>query len=249
MSDLTALFEGTDLSEEFKTQAEVIFTTAVDEKVATAKTELETKLQEEFDTKVEARLQELETANESYIKDELVPHVDRYLTAAADEWIKENAVTVESSLKVDLAESFLTGLSGLAAQHNLQLPEGQDKLVELQGKIDELSEKAKELLDANIDLQTENTNFKKSGILATVTANLSEAQKEKFAAPASKVEFKSEEQYTTALKSLAESYFPVQANTETPKITEGKETKDPVKQLTPEELYIKTLSEKARATR
>lgn len=214
MSHLVALFEGTDLSEDFKTKAEAIFQTAITEGVETAKVELEKTLKEDFDAKLETRIGELEEASNAYIVEELVPTVDKYLTAAVNEWAKESEVAIQSNAKVELAESFLTGLVGLAESHKLTLPEGEDQTVVLQKKIDELTEKAQTLIDSNIELQKENVEFKKDQVLLSVTSSLSESQKEKFASVSANVEFKNADQYSGALKSLVESYFPAGQETQ-----------------------------------
>lgn len=241
MSKLQSLFEGQDLSEEFKEKAEIIFASVIEEQVNEAKVTITTQLQEEFDAKVLTKIEELDEASKLYMEQEVMPSVDKYLTAAAQEWMTENTVAIEAAGKVALAESFLTGLVGLAADHRMTLPEGEDKTVALQKQIDELSEKSKSLLDSNIELQKENIEHKKGLVITSVTSDLSEAQKEKLQAPFALVEFKTEDQYTAALKSLAESYFPVG-------------TKEPVKEpvlneplinenLSREELYYRSLRE------
>lgn len=244
MSHLESLFEGTELSEEFKEKATAIFATAIDEKVAETKTQIETQLKEEYEAKVETKLQELEEASKAYISEEVMPSVDKYLTAAVQEWVNENAVAIESNAKVSLAESFLTGLVGLAAEHRLSLPEGQDQVEVLQKKVDELSEKAKELIDTNIDLQTEITSFKKAQVVESVTKQLSEAQKDKFGGVVQNVEYKNDEQYTNALKSLVESYFPVEGeNGNKEFIQEQQEIPSQKETLSPEDAYVRRLTE------
>lgn len=241
MSKLQTLFEGQDLSEEFKEKAEVIFAAVIEEQVNEAKVAFTAQLQEEFDAKILTRIEELDEASKLYIEEEVMPSVDKYLTAAAQEWITENAVAVQASGKVALAESFLNGLVVLAADHRLTLPEGVDPTLALQKQVDELSEKANSLLDSNIELQKENIEHKKGLVITSVTSDLSEAQKEKLQAPFALVEFKTEDQYAAALKSLAESYFPVGAK---------EPVQEPVKKeplinenLTPEDLYYRSLSE------
>lgn len=242
MSKLQSLFEGQDLSEEFKEKAEIIFASVIEEQINEAKVAITTTLQEEFDAKVLTKIEELDEASKLYMEQEVMPSVDKYLTAATQEWMTENTVAIEAAGKVALAESFLTGLVGLAADHRMTLPEGEDKTVALQKQIDELSEKSKELLNSNIELQKENIEHKKGLVITSVTSALSEAQKEKLQAPFALVEFKTEDQYTAALKSLTESYFPV-----TPK---QEPVQEPLKQeplinenLSREELYYRSLSE------
>lgn len=205
---LEALFEGQELSEDFKTKAAAIFEAAIDEKVQETKTVVETQLKEEYEAKVETKLQELEESTQSYIQEELLPHIDKYLTEAVKEWQETNQVAITAEAKVGLAESFLTGLAGLAAEHQVKLPEGKDAMADLQAKVDSLEERARELMDKNIELQAENVEHKKQAIVGAETAALSESQKDKLSEVVGKVEFKDADQYAKAVKGLVESYFP-----------------------------------------
>lgn len=227
MSDhIKALFEGQELSEEFKGKAATIFSAALDEQAAQIRESVTLELQEAFDTRTAAKIEELEKLAESYIEDQVKPQVEKYLTAAITEWTQENQPALVSASKVELAESFLTGLVGLAESHNLNMPQGTvDKVGELEVQITGLRESLNTLTDKNIDLQTENSKFKGSQIVAKITESLSETQKETFAPVVGKVEYKTDEQFTAAVKSLYESYFPV---TQQPVIAEKKDEKVPL---------------------
>jgi regulator of replication initiation timing len=207
---IKALFAGQDLSEEFKEKAAVIFAAALDEQAKQVTDTVTASLQEEFDTRIAARITELEGLAESYIKDQVQPQVDKYLTAAVTEWAQENKVAMVAGAKVELAESFLTGLVGLAESHNLNMPQGTvDQVGELETQLGSLKESLNALTDKNIDLMNENSKFKSTVIVSKITESLSETQKESFASVVEKVEYKSDEQFTAAVKSLYESYFPV----------------------------------------
>lgn len=244
MSHLIALFEGTDLSEEFKVKAEAILQTAIEEGVTAQVEEAKLALEEGYKEQTEKRLAELDEAAGAYIEEAVMPTIDKYLTAAVAEWLKENEVPLAAKAKVELAESFLTGLAGLAAEHKLSLPEGEDKTVALQAQIDELSEKTKELLEKNIELQNENVNHQKAQVFAVATAALSESQREKLEGVAAKVEFKDAAQYGEALKSLAESYFPTAETVETPVEKEKVEVKAPIVESA-EDAYVLRLRAQA----
>lgn len=221
MSDhIKALFEGQELSEEFKGKAATIFSAALDEQAKQIRESVTLELQEAFDARVAARIEELEKLAESYLTDQVKPQVDKYLAAAVTEWAQENQLALVSSAKVELAESFLTGLVGLAESHNLNMPQGTiDQIGALETQLTGLKESLNTLTDKNIVLQTENSAFKGSQIVAKITETLSETQKETFASVVGKVEYKTDEQFTAAVKSLYESYFPV---SQTPLINEQK---------------------------
>lgn len=235
---IKALFAGQDLSEEFKEKATAIFAAALDEQTKQITQSVTASLQEEFDTRIAARISELEGLAESYIKDQVQPQVDKYLAAAVTEWAQENKVAIVAGAKVDLAESFLTGLVGLAESHNLQMPQGTiDKVGELETQLGALKENLNTLTDKNIDLMNENSKFKSAVIVGKITESLSETQKESFASVVEKVEYKSDEQFTAAVKSLYESYFPVG---QAPQITEpqNQEPQKPVVEATSYESHL-----------
>ena len=89
------MFEGTDLSEEFKNKVSVVFEAAVNE-AATAKAD---KLAEAYQEKVDAELQESieKTVNG------LVENLDSYLDYVVDEWMSTNEVAIEAGIKVEMA--------------------------------------------------------------------------------------------------------------------------------------------------
>ena len=94
--DLNALIQGEELSEEFREKAATIFEAAINSKVKG--------IQEELTASYEEKLVE-EVAS---IKEELKDRVDSYLEYVADEWIAENQLAVESGLKEEMTESFIS---------------------------------------------------------------------------------------------------------------------------------------------
>jgi hypothetical protein len=115
--DLEAMFNGVDLSEEFKEKASVVFEAAVNSRVDAAVTDLE----EQFD-------QALEEAVKDAVED-LVENVDGYLNYIAEKWLEENILQVESAVRTDLTNSFMAGLKELFTEHYVDLPEEQVDVV------------------------------------------------------------------------------------------------------------------------
>ena len=98
-ADVKALFEGEELSEEFQNKARTIFEAAINSKLAEVKESVKSPEYEE-------QLVE-EVAS---IKSELEERVDAYLEYVADEWMTDNQIAVESGLKTEMTDSFLTGM-------------------------------------------------------------------------------------------------------------------------------------------
>lgn len=211
MSDhIKALFEGQELSEEFKSKATVIVESLIEEKTKELKESLEVQLQESYDAKLAERTSELEELAQKYIAEEVLPQIDKYLTLAVNEWEVENRVALEESAKVSLADSFLTGLVGLAESHKLTIKEGEfEKAKTLEAELAQLKESIVEIKVRNSELVAENQKYVRDAVLGELTESLSASQRDKLVPVVEKVEFKNVEQFSEAVKSLVQSYFPI----------------------------------------
>ncbi len=200
--DVQALVEGEELSEEFKEKAKTILEAAIKGKVV--------QIKEVLDAEYEAKL--LEEVTE--IKSALNERVDSYLEYVADEWFTENQLAVESGLKEELTESFMTGLKGLFEEHYVTIPEEKyDVLESMVEKLDEMETKLNEQIEKNVSLNSRLGESVANGILESVSEGLADTQKEKLASLSESVEFASEESYREKLETLKESYFPTKSAT------------------------------------
>lgn len=194
--DVKALVEGEELSEEFKEKAKTILEAAVKGKVA--------EIKETLDADYEKKL--LEEVEE--IKGALNERVDSYLEYVADEWFTENQLAVETGLKEELTESFMTGLKGLFEEHYVSLPEEKyDVLESMVEKLDEMETKLNEQIEKNVSLNSRLAGAVAEGIVDQVSEGLADTQKEKLATLAESVEFESENNYREKLETLKQSYF------------------------------------------
>lgn len=205
------LFEGTEVSQEFKDSVTAIIESEVETRATQIAEELETKYEAasvEHKQYVEEQLKE---AADQYIQTEVVPMVEKYLDYSVNEFVKENTIAIESGIKVELAESFLSGLSGLAEQYNVQVPAGQDDVIaEMQAKLDKAEQRLDSLINEKNQLQEQLNKEVMSKIVDGKTVDLTESQREKFFGVVAKVDFINEEQYTKAVDELYEAYFPVE---------------------------------------
>ena len=194
--DVNALVAGEELSEEFRQRAATIFEAAV-----TARVNDEVKaLQEAFEGTLS---EEVET-----IKTELAEKVDDYLSYAAENWMKENALQIEHGIKTEMAESFFSGLKNLFMEHNFSVPEEKFNLLDgMAGELDDMEAKLNEQIDANVALNKRIGEFVKMEIVNECAAGLAETQKEKLASLAEGVEFETEEDFRNKVETIKESYF------------------------------------------
>ena len=194
--DMNALFSGEELSEEFQNKAKTIFEAAINSKVAKIKEEIE----EENEKKIVEEITE--------VKEALVERVDSYLEYVADEWLKDNKLSVEHGLKSEMTESFLSGMKTLFEEHYVSIPEEKYDVVEnMVDKLDEMETKLNEQIERNVGLNKRLAESTADVIVSEVSEGLAATQKEKLASLAESVEFKSEESYREKLETLKESYF------------------------------------------
>ena len=195
--DLNALIAGEELSEEFQNKARTIFETAIKVKISEVKAELE----EQYEKSI---VEEVAT-----VKTELTERLDAYLEYVADEWVAENKLAIESGLKTEMTESFLTGMKSLFEDHYVTIPEEKyDVINNMVDKLDEMENKLNEQINKNIALNKRLAESVSDVILADVSEGLALSQKDKLASLAKNVEFDSEETYREKLGTLKESYFP-----------------------------------------
>ena len=95
--DIDALVQGEQLSEEFKTKASTIFEAAVHQKVMEVATVKVDELEKEFQSDLQEEIVSF--------RDELTDKVDGYLNYVVEEWMRENEIALESSLRSEIQKS------------------------------------------------------------------------------------------------------------------------------------------------
>ena len=186
-----------DLSEEFKEKAATIFETAV-----------KTRIQEQVKV-LEAQYEEKLSKETETVKEAMTEKVDSYLNYVVEEWMKENELAVERGIRTEIAEDFITGLKGLFKEHYIDVPEEKyNVLDDLTNQVKDLESKLNEQIEKNVNLSKEVSESTKVKVLADVSADLAETEKEKFAKMAENVEFDSADKFREKLETVKESYFP-----------------------------------------
>ena len=186
-----------DLSEEFKEKAATIFETAV-----------KTRIKEQ--TKIiEAQYEKKLASETETVKEAMVEKVDSYLNYVVDEWMKENELAVERGIRTEIAEDFITGLKGLFKEHYIDVPEEKyDVLDDLTGQVKDLEDKLNEQIEKNVNLSKNVSESNREKLIASVSEDLADTEKEKFASMAENVEYDSAEKFQEKLETIKESYFP-----------------------------------------
>ena len=201
------LFDGEDLSEEFKSKAETIFESAVNVLVEQRVAELE----EEFQTKLEAVYEEVSEKMEEavgQVQEELIENIDGFLNTAVKQWLGDNQVALESGIKVEMVTNFIDGLKTLFTENYIEVPEDKLDVVEEQAnQIAKLEEALVAINEDNESLAAGYTELKKSNIVEAAAKGLTLKQKEKFASLCEGLAYTSDEEYAGKVKTVVESYF------------------------------------------
>lgn len=201
--DLNVIFEGEDLSEDFIEKTSTLFEAALN-----ARINVETvRLQEEYEDKLNEEM--------NLFAEDVTNKLDSYLDYVTENWMKENEVAIESTLRNELMDEFMEGLKNLFAEHYIAVPEERvDVLEALADKVDALEGKLDEAITENVQLKSVLVEEAAKGIFAELASDLALTQQEKFAALAEGVEFDGDlETFTKKLTIIKESYFGNEAST------------------------------------
>lgn len=192
-----ALLEGEELSEDFRHRAEIIFESAVS-----------TRLNEEVAVLEETYAQALEEQVQN-IKEELSGQINDYLNYVVEQWVSENEIAIETSLRSELTEDFIDGLRNLFAEHYIDIPEDKVNIVEgLGAKVEELENRLNEEIERNVQLSKVLNESTRNEILFDAFDGLTKTQAEKLRALTENIEFTNENEFKRKINVLKESYFP-----------------------------------------
>ena len=241
--DIDALVQGEQLSEEFKTKASTIFEAAVHQKVMEVATAKVDELEKEFQSDLQEEI--------ISFRDELTDKVDGYLNYVVEEWMRENEIALESSLRSEITEEFMGGLKNLFTEHYIDVPDEKVDIVEgLYDKVEELEEKLNSQVEENMKVKGELNEYRKDKILEEVCEDLADTQAEKMKTLVEGVNYENDsEDFENKVKTIKENYFPNQVkqdeNVEQEDVTaENNSEETPVKMSNIMEAYSKAIARK-----
>lgn len=193
--DIEQIF-GNEISEEFKEKAKNIFEALVEAQVVIVKA----KLEEEFEAKM---AEEAEA-----VVEQVTETLDRYLDYVASEWLKENEIAVEQSLRNEISESFLNGIYNLFKENNIKVPEeGVDVLEALTSKVESLEAKLDEEMNNNIALKNEIQESVRDSLFAEVAEGMVTTQVEKFRTLSEGIDYSDSDSFKKKLSVIKERHF------------------------------------------
>lgn len=192
-----ALLAGENLSEDFRAKAETIFESAVS-----------TRVQEEVSVLEEAYEKAL-TEEVSNIMEQLSEQVDQYLNYVVESWIEKNEIAIETGLRTEITEEFISGLKSLFEENYIDIPEDKVSVVESLGsRLEEVEAKLNEEIQRNVELTKTLNESKRFEVLTALCEGLTATEAEKLKKLSENVGFTSEDEFAGKIATLRESYFP-----------------------------------------
>lgn len=208
------MFKGTNLSEEFKNNAFIIFETVVNQKVNQEKRIMEEQFQNDLNEEVDNVLTELTES------------VDAYFKYVVENWIDNNNVAIESAMKVEIAESLIEGIKNLVEEHNIDIDENDhDAIAEMENRVEESNDKYNDAINENIRLKKENDELNRETVFREMSQGLSDTEAEKLIDLSENISYKSMNHYREKIAHIKKTYFGeyTRPNDETEMLNESQE--------------------------
>ncbi len=194
--DVSALIDGEELSEDFKTKAATIFEAAVKSKIAKIRKQVREESKKDMEEKTES------------IQKDMTEKMDEYMNYVVKEWMEENKLAVEQGVRNEVTESFISGLKKLFEEHYIDVPEEKEDVFEsLVQEVAELETKLDESTQKHMDIVKELNEYKAKGVFRDIVEGMVDTDIEKMKELTEDVDYESDEQYKEKLNIIKNSYF------------------------------------------
>jgi hypothetical protein len=143
----------------------------------------------------------------------LTKQLDSYLGYVVEEWVKTNKVGIRTSLRAQMAESFLDGLKTLFTEHYVDVPQSKvDVVKKLTEDVASMKKAMNKLTEEKMKLRRLAEAANKARIVSQFARNakLSEAQIVKLEKLAENTAYTTAKEFREKLSMLRESYFPTE---------------------------------------
>ena len=188
--------EEATLSDGFRVKAGAIFEAAYASKVGA---EID-RLEGEYAQNLEEEVADIQSS--------LVEKVDSYLNYVVENWMKENEVAVETGLRSEIAEDFMSALQVVFKEHYIEVPEGKANLIDdLADQVAELEEQLNKTTEDNIQLHEKSQSFERADVVRRQSSGLAVTEAERLASLVEDIDFDDAQTFEMKVKTIKESYF------------------------------------------
>ena len=185
-----------NLTEDFKSKASVLFEAAVSQKIVSEKQ----RLQEEYQENLVEEVTE--------IREGLIAKIDDYLNYVVESWVEENQVAVDSKLRTEIAENFMSSLKNLFVESYIEVPDAKVDLFDnLEKETSQVKESLEKATAEVTELSEKVEELTREKIISEQTKDLAATQVEKMKSLTEEVEFVSEEAFAEKVATIKSSVF------------------------------------------
>lgn len=184
------------LSEGFRSKATELFESAVKTKVATEVKRIEESYAAQLNEEV------------ATVTAQLAEKVDSYLNYVVQTWMQENKVAIESGLRTEIAENFISSLKNVFVESYIEVPEGKENVVEtLETEVTKLEEQLLKATEANMALTESVSKLQRTQVLTEASKDLASTEAVKLNSLVEDMDFEDAESFSKKVQSIKESYF------------------------------------------
>ena len=158
------------------------------------------RLEEEYQDRLE---EELDAS-----RSDLVEKVDSYLNYVVENWMQENKLAVETGLRTEIAETFMSQLKNLFVESYIEIPESKVDLVdELAEMVESLESRVKEQTSDLMLMSEVLEQYQRDAVIREASRDLAETQVAKLHSLVESLEFGDVDMFAQKVKTVKESYF------------------------------------------
>ena len=141
-------------------------------------------------------------------EEDLETKLDEYLEYVAETWMKENEIAIESALKVEMAENFMSGVKDLFKESLIEIPEDKvDHVSNMESEVVELKKKIDEAINTEIDLKKVVKDQHAAILFNEKSRGMTLKQQDEFKDLVEGLDYDSEEDFSSKLDTILETYF------------------------------------------
>lgn len=196
LNEFASVVGGQNLSEDFQTTAKNLFEAAV-VKTVNDRVAMIAESVANLSRELLAEKEEM-----------LVGILDSYVDQAIERWAEENEVAIESSIRADLAENFMSSIKTVLDEHYIDLPEDKvDVAAALATKNDQLKDHLNEAVDELNEARAELDAYRKRDIVVSLADNLTENQTAKLYELVENLSYESDDQFKRLVEDVKTNNF------------------------------------------
>ena len=139
----------------------------------------------------------------------MTEQLDNYFDYVTDQWFEDNQVAIDTGIRSEIAENFISGLKTLFTENYVEVPESKtDVLQELGKQLVELKSSLNEQITSNVSLKQELSELKRHEVVQSLSSDLTVTEVEKLKELSAGISFEDSSDFVSKVETIKENYFP-----------------------------------------